>query len=237
MAVRDALLALLTAGPAYGFQLHGGLAARTGGRRAINVGQTYATLERLTRQKLVEPAGTTDDGLPLHRLSDAGLAAARAWLDGADAAGADQWDETVDRVMIARWLPDGDADAIVAAELESWRVRRDEASLAAARPADASDAADSAEVADADAVEQDAPTVEADAAERAEAALVRLAASADLARAEAALAWLAALGGVERLAFAPRAERPKRGRRPGPTPTTVPPGAGRADADAQPADA
>ena len=50
MAVRDALLALLTAGPAYGFQLHGGLAARTGGRRTVNVGQTYATLDRLTRQ-------------------------------------------------------------------------------------------------------------------------------------------------------------------------------------------
>ena len=64
MAVRDALLALLTAGPAYGFQLHGGLASRTGGRRTINVGQTYATLERLTKQRLVEPAGTTDDGLP-----------------------------------------------------------------------------------------------------------------------------------------------------------------------------
>ena len=49
MAVRDALLALLTAGPAYGFQLHGGLAARTGGRRTVNVGQTYATLERARR--------------------------------------------------------------------------------------------------------------------------------------------------------------------------------------------
>ena len=219
MAVRDALLALLTAGPAYGFQLHGGLAARTGGRRAINVGQTYATLDRLTRQKLVEPAGTTDDGLPLHRLTAAGLAAARAWLDGADAAGADQWDETVDRVLIARSLPDCDADAIVAAELERWRVRRDEASFVVG----ASTAAD-------------AP-VAADAAEHAEAELVRLAASADLARADAALAWLAALGDVERLAVAPRAERPKRGRRPGSTHATGPPGGGRPDVGAQPADA
>ena len=235
MAVRDALLALLSAGPAYGFQLHRGLAARTGGRRAINVGQTYATLERLTRQKLVEPAGTTDDGLPLHRLSDAGLAAARAWLDGADAAGADQWDETVDRVLIARSLPDCDADAIVAAELERWRVRRDEASLAvaASTPTDAAEAADT----EADAVPRGAPALEADAAEHAEAELVRLAASADLARANAALAWLAALGDVERLAFAPRAERPKRGRRPGSTHATVPPGGGRPDVGAQPADA
>ncbi len=229
MAVRDALLALLTAGPAYGFQLHGGLAARTGGRRAINVGQTYATLERLTRQKLVEPAGTTDDGLPLHRLSDAGLAAARAWLDGADAAGADQWDETVDRVLIARSLPDCDADAILAAELERWRVRRDEASFVVASTP--------TEAAEADAVPRGAPAVEADAAEHAEAELVRLAASADLARADAALAWLAALGDVERLAFAPRAERPKRGRRPGSTHATVPPGDGRPDVGAQPADA
>lgn len=233
MAVRDALLALLSAGPAYGFQLHGGLAARTGGRRAINVGQTYATLDRLTRQKLVEPAGTTDDGLPLHRLTDAGLAAARAWLDGVDAAGADPWDETIDRVLIARSLPDCDADAIVAAELEWWRARRDEA----ASPAVTSTPADGVEAADPDAAPRGRPAVETDAAERAEAALVRLAASADLARAEAALAWLAALGGVERQAFAPRAERPKRGRRPGPTPALEPPGDDRVDVDAQPADA
>ena len=30
MAVRDALLTLLTTGPAYGFQLHGALESRTG---------------------------------------------------------------------------------------------------------------------------------------------------------------------------------------------------------------
>ena len=232
MAVRDALLALLSAGPAYGFQLHRGLAARTGGRRAINVGQTYATLDRLTRQKLVEPAGTTDDGLPLHRLTAAGLAAARAWLDGADAAGSGQWDETIDRVLIARSLPDCDADSIVAAELERWRVRRDEAS-----PAVTSTPSGAVEAADPHAAPRGRPAVEADASEGAEAALVRLAASADLARAEAALAWLAALDGVERLAFAPRAERPKRGRRPGTTPATAPPGDDRVDVGAQPADA
>ncbi|GAA4374748.1 PadR family transcriptional regulator [Agromyces bauzanensis] len=195
MAVRDALLALLTAGAAYGFQLHGGLAARTGGRRAVNVGQTYATLERLTKQGLVEPAGTTDDGLPLHRLTDAGHAAARSWLGGADAAGADAWDETVDRVLIARSLPQWDSAAVVAAERGRWEERRAEASVAArATPTPADDASGS---------------------DAGEAALARLAAGAEAARAEAALAWLDAVTGAERLAFAPRAERPKRGRRPG----------------------
>src|SRR5215207_3795636 len=161
MAVRDALLALLTAGPAYGFQLHGGLAARTGGRRDINVGQTYSTLERLSKQRLLEPAGSTDDGLPLHRLTTAGVSAAEAWLEGADAAGSDPWDETVDRVLIARSLPDCDADAVVAAERARWQARRAEASGVASEPANGADASTG---------------VTADAAQT---ALVRLAASAD----------------------------------------------------------
>lgn len=198
MAVRDALLALLIAGPAYGFQLHGGLAARTGGRRTINVGQTYATLERLQKRGLVEPAGTTDDGLPLHRLTAAGAAAARAWLDGADAAGADPWDETVDRVLIARSLPDVDAVGVVAAERTRWAARQEAASASPDRssPAGSRD-------------------VDADASNRGEEQLAGLAASADAARAGAALSWLDAVGAVERLPFAPPAERPKRGRRPG----------------------
>ena len=199
MAVRDALLALLTAGPAYGFQLHGGLAARTGGRRDINVGQTYATLERLTKQRLVEPAGSTEDGLPLHRLTAAGTTAASAWLSGADAAGADPWDETIDRVLIARSLPDCDADAVMAAERVTWQRRRVEASDATSETTSHAPS-DTRRDADADA---------------AEAELIRLAASAEVARADAVLAWLDDVGGTERLAFPPSTMRPKRGRRPG----------------------
>lgn len=197
MAVRDALLALLTVGPAYGFQLHGGLAARTGGRRSINVGQTYATLERLQKQGLVQPAGTTDDGLPLYGLTNAGAAAARSWLEGTDAAGADPWDETVDRVLIARSLPAVDADAVLAAERSRWERRRNAASGAGA-----------VEIAAAGSLD------EADAAREGERRLVALVTAAERSRAEAVLGWLDAVSSQERLPFASRAERPKRGRRP-----------------------
>ncbi|GGI48347.1 DNA-binding PadR family transcriptional regulator [Agromyces flavus] len=186
MAVRDALLVLLLDGPAYGFQLHGGLAARTGGRRVINVGQTYATLDRLGAQGLVESAGTTDDGLPLHRLTPTGRKAAAGWLDGTDAAGADPWHETVDRVLLALSLPTIDETPVLAGELARWTARRD-----AATPAVASGAGGPA-------------------------ALVDLAAEADAARAAAALAWLEQVSRADAasLAFAPSAERPRRGRRP-----------------------
>ena len=211
MAVRDALLALLTAGPAYGFQLHGGLAVRTGGRRTVNVGQTYATLDRLAKQRLVESAGSTDDGLPLHRLTATGTDAARAWLHGADAAGADAWDETVDRVLIARSLPDCDAEAVIATERDRWLALRAAASGAASRAVEPEEHRGNESSAE-DANTDDANTDDA------EAGLARLAAAAELARADAALAWLDVVGAEARVAFAPRTERPKRGRRPGATP-------------------
>ncbi len=213
MAVRDALLALLTAGPAYGFQLHGGLAARTGGRRTVNVGQTYATLDRLSKQRLVESAGSTDDGLPLHRLTPTGTQAAEAWLHGADAAGADPWDETVDRVLIARSLPDCDAAAVIAIERDQWLARRADASDAASRQVE-HEQPGGRDRSPGDASPDDADT------DAAEAALVRLAAAADLARSDAVLAWLGVVDSTPRVAFLPRAARPKRGRRPGTTSKT-----------------
>jgi DNA-binding PadR family transcriptional regulator len=192
VAVRDALLVLLLDGPAYGFQLHGGLGPRTGGRREVNVGQTYATLDRLGAQGLVEPAGTTDDGLPLHRLTEAGRAAAAAWLAGADAPGADPWHETVDRVLLALSLPTIDAGPVVTGERERWAGRR---RAAAARHVDAGSPMDDL---------------------AAQTALAELAADAEVEMAEAALAWLdrASRADAAALAFAPSSERPRRGRRP-----------------------
>lgn len=201
MAVRDALLVLLLNGPAYGFQLRGGLAERTGGRRTVNVGQIYSTLDRLTVRGLVEPAGATDDGLPLHRITPSGRTAAEAWLAGEDAAGADPWHETVDRVLIALSMPGVDAAAVLAAERARWDHRR--AAAATVDPADAADAADAAP---------------------GRARLARLSSSADVLTAEAALRWLEAVGrtDVADAAFAPSAERPRRGRRPAsPAATTI----------------
>lgn len=189
MAVRDALLVLLLNGPAYGFQLHGGLLERTGGRRDVNVGQTYSTLDRLAGRGLVEPAGVTDDGLPLHRLTEAGRTAANAWLDGDDAAGADPWHETVDRVLIALSMPGVDAGRVIARERARWAHRRDAASAAAAHST---------------------------GADRTRERLAQLATVAEREVAESALRWLddVATTDAAALAFAPSAERPRRGRRP-----------------------
>ncbi|SMH36005.1 Transcriptional regulator PadR-like family protein [Rathayibacter oskolensis] len=105
MSVRDGLLALLTLGPAYGLQLHAELLDRAAHRRRVNVGQIYSTLERLRERGLVAGAGTTDDGLPLHALTDEGRAEATAWLSGDGASAEEDWDDVLDRVLLASSLP------------------------------------------------------------------------------------------------------------------------------------
>ncbi|MFC5931066.1 PadR family transcriptional regulator [Cryobacterium melibiosiphilum] len=131
MSVRTSLLAILTIGPAYGFQLHGELTARTAGRRRVNVGQIYGTLERLVVQAAIESAGTTDDGLPLYRLTPGGRAEAVEWLHGTDSSAGDEWDDLVDRVLIASSLPGarraGVVRSVIAANRARWIMRRDNA--------------------------------------------------------------------------------------------------------------
>lgn len=123
MSVRNSLLAILTMGDAYGFQLHGELDARTAGRRRVNVGQIYSTLERLVVQGAVESAGSTPDGLPLYRLTDLGRTEALTWLHGTESATGDDWDEMVERILIASSLPQIDVIGIVHRYREAWAVR------------------------------------------------------------------------------------------------------------------
>ncbi|KQQ00757.1 MULTISPECIES: PadR family transcriptional regulator [unclassified Rathayibacter] len=113
MSVRDGLLALLTLGPAYGLQLHAELLDRAAHRRRVNVGQIYSTLERLRERGLVTGAGSTDDGLPLHALTEVGRSEAIAWLAGEGASSAEDWDDVLDRILLASSLAGADLDAVL----------------------------------------------------------------------------------------------------------------------------
>ena len=102
MAVRESLLGILTLGPAYGLQLHYELGSRAPHRAKTNVGQIYATLERLHKAGLVTPAGTNAEGLPLWRLTDMGASDAALWLRGDDVDELPEWSDVLDVVLISR---------------------------------------------------------------------------------------------------------------------------------------
>jgi DNA-binding PadR family transcriptional regulator len=79
MSIRYSLLAILEAGPRYGYALKSEFEAATGNVWPLNVGQVYSTLSRLERDGLVLVAGE-DDGQKTYRISDAGRQELRQWF-------------------------------------------------------------------------------------------------------------------------------------------------------------
>src|SRR5690348_18016855 len=81
MGVREGLLALLDREPAYGYQLKTGFEAATGGVWSLNVGQVYATLDRLERDGFVE--SDEHDGQRSYRITSAGAEELGRWWETA----------------------------------------------------------------------------------------------------------------------------------------------------------
>lgn len=80
MSVKHSLLAMLSSGPSYGYQLKVEFERRTGEVWPLNIGQVYGTLERLVRDGLVEPRGEDAEGRPHYAITRAGEAELGSWF-------------------------------------------------------------------------------------------------------------------------------------------------------------
>jgi len=125
MSVRHALLAILTEGTCYGYQLRTEFTARTGAVAPPNVGQIYNTLDRLERDGLVAKGVTDDAGHVPYTITDAGRADVGAWLAGTVGAPAGR-DELLVKVTLALSLPQADASAVIRAQRDRTRADLDE---------------------------------------------------------------------------------------------------------------
>lgn len=126
MSLPHAILGVLATGPRHGHAVARELARLLDGLRPVNRGQVYATLARLTRQRLViaapsRAAGAGTRGTRPYALLPAGRRALRRWLDGVHV------ERTapcgfVERLVVLHAL--GDADGL-ARLLAARRVRLD----------------------------------------------------------------------------------------------------------------
>jgi DNA-binding PadR family transcriptional regulator len=80
MSVKMGVLAILVAGPGYGYQLRGEFEQRTGGTWPLNIGQVYTTLDRLERDGLVARGDADDEGHVVYTATDAGREAIAQWF-------------------------------------------------------------------------------------------------------------------------------------------------------------
>ena len=138
MSIRHSLLALLSEGQKYGFQLRQEFEASTGDVWTLNVGQVYTTLQRLERDGLVESDDAADDGPQKgFHITEDGEAELAEWLRTPPDFSSPPRDELVIKVLVAVGLPGVDIHQVVQVHrrylvelMQQWtRLKEDESRL------------------------------------------------------------------------------------------------------------
>jgi DNA-binding PadR family transcriptional regulator len=136
--MRHALLALLSAGPSYGWKLRQDFEARTGEVWPVN-GQVYTTLQRLERDGLIEAdEAEIDRAQRRFQLTDGGRDELARWLQTPPDLSAPLREDLVIKVMVALGLADVDALALLQVHRRHLvEVMREYARVKDAAPGDA----------------------------------------------------------------------------------------------------
>ncbi|WP_030164553.1 PadR family transcriptional regulator [Spirillospora albida] len=113
MSIRHGLLALLSQGPRYGYQLRAEFESSTGATWPLNIGQVYSTLARLERDELVVRAGDDGEGRFVYEITPAGEADVRRWFATPVAAADRPRDELAIKLAMAVTAPGVDVRAVV----------------------------------------------------------------------------------------------------------------------------
>jgi DNA-binding PadR family transcriptional regulator len=113
MSIRHGLLALLSAGPRYGYQLRAEFEAATGSSWPLNIGQVYTTLARAERDGLAEVAETDAQGRVMYQITDAGRVALAGWFGGPVAITDRPRDELAVKLALALVAPGVDIARVV----------------------------------------------------------------------------------------------------------------------------
>jgi DNA-binding PadR family transcriptional regulator len=114
MSIRHSLLALLSEGPKYGFQLRQEFEASTGDVWPLNVGQVYTTLQRLERDGLAESDDIEEDERQRnYRITKEGDEELARWLRTPPDLSEPPRDELVIKVLVASRLNDVDVYEVI----------------------------------------------------------------------------------------------------------------------------
>jgi DNA-binding PadR family transcriptional regulator len=138
MSIRHSLLALLSEGPKYGFQLRQEFEESTGEVWPLNVGQVYTTLQRLERDGLTESDDVEEDERQKNfRITAKGNEELTQWLRTPPDLSQPPRDELVIKVLVASRLPDVDVFEVIQVHrrylvqlMQQWtRLKEDESRL------------------------------------------------------------------------------------------------------------
>jgi DNA-binding PadR family transcriptional regulator len=114
MSIRHSLLALLSEGPKYGFQLRQEFESSTGEVWPLNVGQVYTTLQRLERDGMaLSNDGDEDERQKNYRITEEGSEELTRWLRTPPDLSEPPRDELVIKILVASRLPNVDVFDVI----------------------------------------------------------------------------------------------------------------------------
>ncbi len=124
MSLKFGVLGLLAEEPMHGYEVKSRFEAMLGGSWAVNIGQVYATLQRLERDGLVRAAGERGDrGKLAYEVSEQGRAALEAWLAEPDSGPQQLREEIYVKLLLASRLANGDLRPLLARQKRSYLQR------------------------------------------------------------------------------------------------------------------
>ena len=140
MSIKQALLALLTEGEQYGYELRAGFETRTGGAWPLNIGQVYTTLDRLEKSGLVERREPDAEGHVHYGLTDAGRASTEEWWVTPAPHPSPGRDDVAMKIALAVSLPGADVARVIQVQRKSTMETLQDLTRAKRASADGDDA-------------------------------------------------------------------------------------------------
>src|SRR5215470_7230282 len=114
MSLKFGILGLLTEQPLHAYSVKARFEDLLGGSWEVNIGQVYATLQRLERDGLVEPAEARGDrGRLPYRLTEAGGKALDAWLAEPESEPQQLREEIYLKLLLATRVANGGLPALL----------------------------------------------------------------------------------------------------------------------------
>jgi DNA-binding PadR family transcriptional regulator len=108
----------------HGYEVKSRFEAMLGGSWEVNIGQVYATLQRLERDGLVRAAGERGDrGKLAYEVSEQGRAALETWLAQPDSGPQQLHEEIYVKLLLATRLANGDLGRLLARQKRSYLQR------------------------------------------------------------------------------------------------------------------
>jgi DNA-binding PadR family transcriptional regulator len=124
VSLKYGILGLLSEQPLHGYEVKSRFEELLGGTWTVNIGQVYATFQRLERDELIETVGSRGDrGKLVYRLTEAGRRSLDAWLETPETDPEVLREEIYVKLLLGNRAANGNVDGLLSGQRSLYEQR------------------------------------------------------------------------------------------------------------------